>query len=149
MLLAGKPLLLVPNNLERRLIAERVVEQGAGVVRHPKRPNAYFPALKRVLADRRFTQAARQFADKYAGINPADRLDEMVRHLEQLAGSQGPWAISPRNRVSRKKRTFKRFKPATASNRVCCLSSRWPDSTLPEILPHAVTIKAASFSRRK
>jgi len=67
MLLAGKPMLLLPNNVERQLLSNRAHQMGAALVLngHQKQPAA--EALQRLLEDDGLRQAAARFAARYAG----------------------------------------------------------------------------------
>ncbi|WP_305908993.1 nucleotide disphospho-sugar-binding domain-containing protein [Methylomarinum sp. Ch1-1] len=86
MLLAGKPLLLLPMHIEAALTASNVVALGAGVCipSEVKKPN-YRAAVKEMLAHRKYHQKSAEFADKYASFNRekqdiliADRCVEMI-----------------------------------------------------------------------
>jgi hypothetical protein len=71
MLLAGKPGLLWPDNLERGLVARRAEQLGAALV--APREGEFNPqaALQQVLGDAQLRRAAEQFAQRYRGHDRA------------------------------------------------------------------------------
>jgi UDP:flavonoid glycosyltransferase YjiC (YdhE family) len=82
-LLAGKPVLLLPTQLEQFLIMRRVVRFGAGLGIAPEVPNAdYASALKSLAADRQYAAKAREFEQRYAGHSRAAALATMVERVE-------------------------------------------------------------------
>ena len=58
-LLAGKPLLLLPLNIEQRMLSVRVVESGAGLAAPALAPDGMRQKFQRLMAEPGFTQAAR------------------------------------------------------------------------------------------
>jgi UDP:flavonoid glycosyltransferase YjiC (YdhE family) len=74
LLLGGKPLLLLPLHLEQMIIAKNVHDLGAGLYMLPetKNPN-YKKLIKSLLSDESFTNAAREFAGRYAGFDLEQR----------------------------------------------------------------------------
>lgn len=67
MLLAGKPALLLPDNVERQLLARRAQQSGAALVLNGGPPQAPAEALRQLLDDSRLHDAAARFAARYAG----------------------------------------------------------------------------------
>ena len=84
MLLAGKPILQIPLALEQRLTADGVARMGAGLKVPAGQPDHVRPALEAVLNESRFTDAARQFADRYAAFDRRDQCDAMLGRAEAL-----------------------------------------------------------------
>jgi UDP:flavonoid glycosyltransferase YjiC (YdhE family) len=86
-LLAGKPLLLLPFQLEQFLLSQRVAQLGAGVFIDPDaREKDHAGALRALLSEPRFAENARAFARKYASaMQPqiiaaiAERCEGMLR----------------------------------------------------------------------
>ena len=87
-LLAGKPALLLPTQLEQFLIMRRMVRFGAGLGIAPEVPNAdYAAALKALAENREHAARARDFAGRYAGHSRNAALATMVGRVEAaLAG---------------------------------------------------------------
>lgn len=65
-LLAGKPQLMLPADIEKALVARTVARQGAGLLWQPGRETCV-QALQRLLAAKAQTQAAQAIAAKYSG----------------------------------------------------------------------------------
>jgi UDP:flavonoid glycosyltransferase YjiC (YdhE family) len=87
-LLAGKPVLLLPTQLEQFLIMRRVVRYGAGLGIAPEVPKADFTsALKSLAENAGYGAKAREFAARYAGHSRDAALATMVGRIEAaLAG---------------------------------------------------------------
>ncbi len=82
-LLAGLPLLLVPQNVEQYLMALRVEELGAGLaVRHKRQEENFKGLLEDLLQIPSYRQAAGAFAKRYAGFNPEHVVDLAVQLIE-------------------------------------------------------------------
>lgn len=82
-LLAGKPVLLLPTQLEQFLIMRRLVRYGAGLGIAPEVPNADYPsALKALAENREYSAKAREFAGRYAGHSRRAALATMVARIE-------------------------------------------------------------------
>jgi UDP:flavonoid glycosyltransferase YjiC (YdhE family) len=86
MLLAGKPLLMFPTQLEQRLTAENVVKMGAGLIAKLDDPQHVATQLQTLLGSRRFTEAVGQFAQRYADFDWRQQREEAVERIEQLLG---------------------------------------------------------------
>lgn len=84
-LLAGKPLLLLPNHLEQFLLAKRVGEMGAGQVVDPERPCGDLrQPIAALLNDPFWRDNARAFSRKYESFNQAKVLDHLSGRIEAL-----------------------------------------------------------------
>ena len=88
-LLAGKPVLLLPTQLEQFLIMRRLVRFGAGLGIAPGVPNAdYAAALAALEGNRAYAEKAQDFARRYAGHSRDAALATMVARIE--AALPGP-----------------------------------------------------------
>jgi UDP:flavonoid glycosyltransferase YjiC (YdhE family) len=87
-LLAGKPVVLMPLFLEQALTAKRVVEMGAGCIAPINQPQMFLNALDQVV-NSSYQSAARAFAQRYSHLNPDQSVDEIVTQLECLATAVG------------------------------------------------------------
>lgn len=84
MLLAGKPVLLFPQQLEQTMFARSVEALGAAVV-IPEAAAGQFPRLlKRAVADASLADKARQFAAKYEGYEQAQAIRAVADRCEAL-----------------------------------------------------------------
>jgi len=85
-LLAGKPVLLLPGQLEQFLMARRVEQMGAGLLVDPEQPANDLPQkLQKVVFDPFFADNARAFARKYAAFPQEVVIDNLVRRIEEVA----------------------------------------------------------------
>ena len=86
-LLAAKPLLMLPTQLEQFLIMRRVVRFGAGLGVDPAVPDADYARALGELAQAGYAAKAKEFAARYAAHDPAAALATMVGRVEAaLAG---------------------------------------------------------------
>jgi UDP:flavonoid glycosyltransferase YjiC (YdhE family) len=86
-LLAGKPVLLAPTQLEQFLIMRRVTRQGAGLGIAPEVPNADFASALRALSGNPAHAAkAREFARRYAAHDREAMLATVVARIEAALG---------------------------------------------------------------
>jgi hypothetical protein len=84
-LLAGKPLLLIPEQLEQFLNALQVEKQHAGIcVRRDADQNKIQQDLARLMTEPGFSAASRSIAEKNVGINQLDPVATIVDHCEGL-----------------------------------------------------------------
>lgn len=84
-LLAGVPLLLVPQNVEQYMFSCRVDGLGAGLVMGTNRSEVDFQAsLQQLLNEDRFRVAARAFALKHTGFHPDQAVSHSVRVIETV-----------------------------------------------------------------
>lgn len=84
LLLGGKPVLMFPQNLERIMVARRVIGIGAGMVAPINKPKLFGPRLRTLLNDKRYTQAAQAFAKRHAGLNQEWQTTKMVQTINGL-----------------------------------------------------------------
>jgi hypothetical protein len=86
MLLAGKPTLNIPLQLEQRILAMKVVELRAGVAAGAHEPEETLRALEFLLVHReRLAQGAQRFAERYRGFDAKAQVETLVERLEALA----------------------------------------------------------------
>lgn len=84
-LLAGKPLLLIPEQLEQYLNALQVEKQQAGIcVRRDSDQNKIQQDLERLMTEPEFSDASRRIAEKNVGLNQLDPVATIVDHCEGL-----------------------------------------------------------------
>lgn len=76
-LLAGVPLLMLPNHLEQTMFAVRVGEIKAGKVL-PNDARLIGAALRQTLADADYAEWARRFAEQHASYSVSATLDRLV-----------------------------------------------------------------------
>lgn len=94
-LLAGKPVLMLPTQLEQFLIMRRVVRQGAGLGIAPEYPGADFQtALANLAGSPGYAEKAREFAHRYASHDRSGALATMVERCEAELGKQRPRAMT-------------------------------------------------------
>lgn len=87
MLLAGVPMLLLPNHLERFLLASRIQSLGAGITVNPDAPPPdYVSVFRALLETPGYRQSARRFAKKYAAYDQDQQRDKIVARIEDIAG---------------------------------------------------------------
>ena len=86
-LLAGKPLLTLPQNLERLLVSHRVRGLGAGLVAPQLKPEGMDMKFKALMNNNQFRQNAQAFAKKYADFNLKWHLDKIMEGLEGALAS--------------------------------------------------------------
>lgn len=87
LLLAGKPVMVIPLHLEQELIAAAVQRLGAGVVVRPHEPQDVYRQLAELLNQKNFHSAAAAFAEKYRGLGTASSLERLADRLTALAGA--------------------------------------------------------------
>ncbi|HEX5339761.1 MAG TPA: nucleotide disphospho-sugar-binding domain-containing protein [Gammaproteobacteria bacterium] len=84
LLLAGKPMLLLPLHLEMLLTARAVTRLGAGLAAPELKPAGMQRKLMRLLQEPAFGAAARDFAERYAGLDVKaipSRFAALVEHV--------------------------------------------------------------------
>lgn len=82
-LLAGKPLLMLPTQLEQFLLMRRIVRQGAGLGIDPGTRHAeYAAALRELWAKPRYRERAQEFARRYAGHDRGAALRTLIERCE-------------------------------------------------------------------
>jgi hypothetical protein len=85
MLLAGKPSLTIPLNLEQAYNGSSVAKLEAGLGALPERPQDFAPTLDVLLNEEKFTAGARAFAARHADFRPQEQIERITRRLEELA----------------------------------------------------------------
>jgi UDP:flavonoid glycosyltransferase YjiC (YdhE family) len=85
LLLQGRPVLCIPTNLERVMVARRVVEMGAGLAVEQARPEGLQPALRALFTQDRFMRAAEAFRDRYRHLDAAWQTRQMQDIINRLA----------------------------------------------------------------
>ncbi len=89
MMLAGKPTLQIPIFLDQALVMQAVVCQGCGLGASPTGTDPIEERLESLLSDKKFSAAAGQFAERYAGLDMCEQVTAMVDRIEQLANEAG------------------------------------------------------------
>jgi hypothetical protein len=89
-LLAGKPLLLLPLNMEQRMISARVIQAGAGLAAPALAPEGMREKFLRLMAEPAFTAAARGFAERYASHDVETIPARFADLAERLIASEVP-----------------------------------------------------------
>ena len=84
MLLAGKPLLILPLHLEMLLNASCVLKLGAGLAAPQLRPEGIRHKLGLLLEEPTFGDAARRFAERYAGLDVENVAAAFVPRVAQM-----------------------------------------------------------------
>jgi UDP:flavonoid glycosyltransferase YjiC (YdhE family) len=91
LLQAGRPLLLLPTQLEQFMGGIRVADLGAGIVINPEVPSPDIGlALDRLLAEPAFGERAHQFAAKYRGLSPDKILSDIAARIAAAAQKANP-----------------------------------------------------------
>jgi UDP:flavonoid glycosyltransferase YjiC (YdhE family) len=86
LLLAGKPLLILPGHLEQFMMARCVEDMGAGLLVHPQRPGTDIRVkLHEILTVPGYAFNAMAFAHKYSKISQAGVIANLVRRIEEIA----------------------------------------------------------------
>lgn len=89
-LLAGKPLLVLPDHLERLLNAHTAIAMGTGLFVAPetKKPN-YRALVNELLSNPKYRLAAEAFANRHADFNPDRQAAEIADRCEKLIAEHG------------------------------------------------------------
>lgn len=91
LLLAGKPVLLLPIHLEQGLLARAAVRNtGAALEASYKDGVDVAAKLDALLGSGRYAEDAGRFAAKYAGFDPAAQVRRMLGRVEELLGASAP-----------------------------------------------------------
>jgi UDP:flavonoid glycosyltransferase YjiC (YdhE family) len=84
-LLGGRPLLLLPTQLEQYLFSLNIVNYGAGLVVDPESQNHdYLDLINRLLTHPSFTERAQAFAKKYEDFDQPKQLESIVNRCEEI-----------------------------------------------------------------
>jgi len=101
LLLAGRPLLLAPVQLEQRVLTARLAELGVGVAVNAPKQTAVDLALEALLQDPRHRTAAQAFASRHAGFDfdasereLADRVEGLIKDGDGTAAGAQPTSRS-------------------------------------------------------
>lgn len=87
-LLAGLPLVLIPQNVEQYLMSRCVEKLGAGlIVKQWQREEYIAKSLECALRDPSYRQNAVAFANRYAGFSPEQAVDKVVRLIQTVLSS--------------------------------------------------------------
>jgi hypothetical protein len=87
MMLAGKPMLLLPMHLEMTLNATAAVKAGTALSAPQFKPEGMREKFRRLLAEPAFSQAARDFAGRYAGLDVEKVPERFAGRVEALLRS--------------------------------------------------------------
>jgi UDP:flavonoid glycosyltransferase YjiC (YdhE family) len=87
-LLAGRPLVLVPEQMESVSIAHQVARLGAAAVVRTGDAAAMASACGDVLTDARYSQAAQRFQNRYQGFDTSRQAGRVARVLHELVGGR-------------------------------------------------------------
>lgn len=89
-LLAGIPLLLVPQSVEQYLLSQCVETMRAGLIAKQSRGEDYFAGLlERLLRESGYRQSASAFAERHAGFSPEQAIDKAVCLIEAVLSESG------------------------------------------------------------
>lgn len=86
LLLAGRQVLCIPSNLERIMVARRVMQMKAGVGVSQSDTGKLKPALRALFENKSFAEAADGFSRKYAGLDQAWQTRQMMDTVSRLLG---------------------------------------------------------------
>jgi UDP:flavonoid glycosyltransferase YjiC (YdhE family) len=87
MLLAGKPLLLLPSQLEQAMMSRCIVQHNLGLMVNADEKQLDFrQVLERLLGDSAFAESARAFAGRHANFNHARQVGLIADRCEVLLG---------------------------------------------------------------
>ncbi len=81
LLLAGKPVMVVPLHLEQELIAAAVQRLGAGVTVRPKEPHDAYQQLAELLNQNKYHESAETFATKYRAGGATASVESLIDRL--------------------------------------------------------------------
>jgi UDP:flavonoid glycosyltransferase YjiC (YdhE family) len=83
-LLAGHPVLLIPNHIEQYSAAKRITEIGAGILVEPKQKKVNFKQLLRTLLENpTYSNNAKAFSEKYKDFDAQKTVEELADRCEQ------------------------------------------------------------------
>ena len=84
LLILGKPVIMIPLNLEQVMVARRVESLGAGINIIRGEPAAMREALRLLLETGTHATAARAFAARYTGLDQQWQTRQMLQSIEEL-----------------------------------------------------------------
>jgi len=88
MLLAGKPMVILPQHLEMFLIARSIEQTGAGLAAPALKRQGILGKLARVLQEPSFGEQARAIAQKYRGWDAASPVTKFTALVTRLAAER-------------------------------------------------------------
>jgi len=95
-LMAGVPQLVFPSQYEQYLTARRIEQLGAGLWLGPKASaNEVAAALRRLLEEPRFINAARAYTRRYPAYSPAEQLRRIAARIEEIVTQPSRWSALP------------------------------------------------------
>jgi UDP:flavonoid glycosyltransferase YjiC (YdhE family) len=83
-LLAGRPLLVIPEQVEQFLVARQVVKLGAAKMVNPDSRPKFQRLIDEILSHGEFAEAARRFATKYSRFGQAEPYRSIAERCEAL-----------------------------------------------------------------
>lgn len=84
-LLAGKPLLLLPMQQEQTLLSRNVAKLGAGLIGFSdSKPEDYQQQMQQLLDSTRYRESARQFSTRYTGTQRENALHSVLKRCLEL-----------------------------------------------------------------
>ena len=90
LLLQGKPVMLLPQNLEQEVLARKVAGLELGVCAEPGVDRSVFGAFAELLNEERFRDNAANFAALYRYSSPQFTVERWLSRLEELAAGKQP-----------------------------------------------------------
>lgn len=91
-LLAGLPLLIVPENVEQQLVGARVSAMGAGrVVLGARSQESFAQELRGLMEQSEPRHAARIFAERHRGYSTAESVQRVVKAINSLLTKDAPY----------------------------------------------------------
>jgi UDP:flavonoid glycosyltransferase YjiC (YdhE family) len=84
LLLAGKPVLVIPTVAEQYMLGQRVEAMGTGVLARPDDSDDMIGGLLRILRCDEYRIAAGRFRDRYRSTNPAQVAAAIVESIERV-----------------------------------------------------------------
>lgn len=96
LLLAGKPLLLLPTLLEQSMLARRVVDLGAGrLLDGPAAAEPLAQALRQLVDEPAWVDAAQAFAERHRDQDDRRTLDAVMAQIDALLTTRPPQETHP------------------------------------------------------
>jgi UDP:flavonoid glycosyltransferase YjiC (YdhE family) len=83
-LIAGKPVMLLPIFLEQGLMGHAVCQLGAGTQAPASHREQAIAELEKVVSSQAYAASAKQFASKYAGYNPVDANERLLDRIDEV-----------------------------------------------------------------
>ena len=96
-LMSGIPQLVFPLQYEQYLTARRIAQIGAGVALLPEAnaPQLVAGALRALVAEPRYRQAARAFSQRYPAYSPAEQQRRIVARVEEMLAAPARSILAP------------------------------------------------------